>query len=101
MPAVLSPSSIFLQGDALIAGGVVFGDGVRCVDGQIIRLGIKPTPGGVALFPEIGNLSVSQRGAVTPGSGALRHYQTYYRSASPTFCPPATFNVTNGLRIAW
>jgi hypothetical protein len=38
---------------------------------------------------------------VTTGSGALRYYSLFYRSAAPTFCPPATANVTNGIRVVW
>ncbi len=101
MPATASLGSVFLQGDAEFAGGTVFGDGVRCVDGALVRLAYKPNLGGAAQFPEAGNLSLSQRGGVVPGSGVVRAYQTYYRSASAVFCPPATFNVTNGVRILW
>ncbi|MBK7877037.1 MAG: hypothetical protein IPJ77_15040 [Planctomycetes bacterium] len=101
MPATASLGSVFLQGDAEFPGGTVFGDGVRCVDGALVRLAYKPNLGGAAQFPEAGNLSLSQRGGVVPGSGVARSYQTYYRSASAVFCPPATFNVTNGVRVHW
>ena len=40
-------------------------------------------------------------GGLVPGSGAMRFYQTYYRNASAAFCPPATFNVTNGFQVVW
>ena len=101
MPAVASTSAIFLQGDARVVAGAVFGDGVLCASGNLIRLGSKATPTGSALYPESGNPSVSTRGLVTPGSGAMRFYQTYYRNASAAFCPPATFNVTNGFQVVW
>jgi len=48
-----------------------------------------------------GDPSVATRGLVTPGSGVVRSYQTYYRNAASTFCLPATFNVTNGVRLTW
>ena len=38
---------------------------------------------------------------VVPGSGAVRSYQTYYRNAAAAFCPPATFNATNAVRVTW
>ena len=101
MPSIASIAAIFLQGSADAPAGIVFGDGVRCANGSLIRLGSKTTPGGVAQYPEAGNLSVSQRGMVTPGSGVTRYYQTYYRNSAASFCPPATFNVTNGYRIVW
>ena len=101
MPSVASTSAIFLQGDARSASGQVFGDGVLCAGGALIRLGSKATPGGSAQYPGVGNQSVSVRGLVTPGSGAMRFYQTYYRNAAAAFCPPATFNVTNGFQVVW
>jgi hypothetical protein len=101
MPATAGLGSVFLQGDAELPGGTSFGDGVRCADGTLIRLAYKPNHGGAALYPDVGNLSLSQRGGVVPGSGASRAYQVYYRSAAAAFCPPATFNVTNGVRVVW
>ncbi|MFO1010336.1 MAG: hypothetical protein U1F29_09775, partial [Planctomycetota bacterium] len=87
MPA--TSACIYLQGDAL--EDVVFGDGVRCSGGNLIRLRTKPNAGGASQFPEPGDPSVSTRGLVTPGSGARRYYQTYYRNAAAAFCPPETF----------
>ena len=46
-------------------------------------------------------VTVSQRGQVAPGSGTTRYYSLFYRNASTTFCPPATANVTNGVRVVW
>ena len=94
-------TAIYLKGDTNTAAGIVFGDGVRCIDGALIRLAIKQNSGGASQYPEAGNLPLSVRGATPPGSGLTGWYQTYYRSASPTFCPPATFNVTNGVMIRW
>ena len=48
-----------------------------------------------------GATPVGSRGATPVGSGLTGWYQTYYRNASTAFCPPATFNVTNGWRILW
>ncbi|MBK7874981.1 MAG: hypothetical protein IPJ77_04390 [Planctomycetes bacterium] len=90
---------IFLQGDAL--GDVVFGDGVACTGGSLIRLRAQAVTNGASSFPLPGDPSVSTRGQVVPGSGARRYYQTYYRNAAAGFCPPATFNVTNGVVIDW
>ena len=62
--------------------------------------------GGESWFPDStlaqdSTLTLSQRGGVTVGSGALRFYSAWYRNASTTFCPPATANVTNGWVITW
>ncbi|MBI5361733.1 MAG: carboxypeptidase regulatory-like domain-containing protein [Planctomycetes bacterium] len=100
-PNILSTAAIFLQGDAYNAAGSTFGDGVLCLSGALIRIGSKPLPGGIAQFPDVGNLAISQRGAVVPGSGTLRWYATYYRNSAAAFCPPSTFNATNTLQVTW
>ncbi|MBK7875834.1 MAG: dienelactone hydrolase family protein [Planctomycetes bacterium] len=97
MPA--TATCLFLQGDA--ATDVVFGDGVRCAGGTLIRLATRASSAGASSYPSPGAPSVSVRGQVTPGSGAVRSYQTYFRNAATAFCPPATFNVTNGWRVTW
>ncbi|MBK7875906.1 MAG: VCBS repeat-containing protein [Planctomycetes bacterium] len=98
MPAVVS--CIYLQGDALSDG--VFGDGVRCAGGGLIRLRTKNNLGGASSFPDsTDTITLSARGGVTPGSGLRRYYQTYYRNSAGGFCPPETFNVTNGWQIDW
>ena len=97
MPATVA--CIYLQGDAL--GDVVFGDGVRCTDGTLLRLRTKVNVGGASSFPDsVETVTLSQRGGVTLGSGR-RYYQAYYRNAAGAFCPPETFNVTNGVHIDW
>ncbi|MBI5362169.1 MAG: hypothetical protein HZA53_03255 [Planctomycetes bacterium] len=98
MPA--SVSCIYLQGVGL--DDAPFGDGVRCAGFPLLRLRTKQNAGGTSRFPDsTDTISLSQRGGVTPGSGVVRLYQTYYRNASASFCPPETFNVTNGWRITW
>ncbi|MBI5362330.1 MAG: hypothetical protein HZA53_04065 [Planctomycetes bacterium] len=98
MPAVVS--CIYLQGDS--PDDTVFGDGTRCAGGALIRLRTKNNVGGASSFPDsTDTITLSARGGVTVGSGALRYYQTYYRNSAAAFCPPETFNVTNGWKIAW
>lgn len=99
----MSPTaaSIFLKGESDNVVGAVFGDGLRCIDGPLIRLGLKTSAGGSASYPEAGDIPLSVRGQTPPGSGLVGYYQTYYRSAAPAFCTPATFNVTSAARIAW
>jgi hypothetical protein len=98
MPLVVS--CIYLQGDAL--DDIVFGDGVRCAGGSLLRLRSVANVGGASSFPDsTETITLSQRGGVLPGSGDVRYYQTYYRNAAALFCPPETFNVTNGWRITW
>jgi Tol biopolymer transport system component len=96
--------SIFLQGDASVSGGTVYGDGVRCTGGQLKRLFVKNASGGAVCAPAQGDPSITARssalGAPIP-PGATRFYQVYYRDPTATFCPNETFNVTNGVRVGW
>jgi hypothetical protein len=89
---------LYFQGDAQTS--VVFGDGLRCVAGNEIRLGTELNAASASQYPGVGDLPISVRGAV-PAGGAVRTYQAWYRSATPGFCTSATFNLTNGYTIVW
>jgi len=98
--------TLIFQGDAS-TNAVAFGDGLRCVDGNLKRLYAKPASFGFALAPVSGDPSVSARstqlGDAIP-SGGTRYYQAYYRDPNPSFCPApqgSTFNSTTGLAIVW
>jgi len=106
--------TLFIQ--HAIAGDEVMHDGVICTanstPGHLIRLrGRNAGPGqgqpnNQAIFPNNlfandSTLTLHSRGGVVVGSGATRYYAAFYRAASPTFCPPATANVTNGVTIVW
>ena len=99
MPATVT--SIFLKGNASVSTGTVFGDGVRCAGGTLVRLGQELNVNGAASYPSGSQQSISIKGSTPPGSGITAYYQTYYRNASASFCPPATFNVSNGYRVTW
>jgi hypothetical protein len=95
---------LYLQHDA--QDDRVFHDGVLCAGGNLLRLRNRTASGGASQFPDPAfaqdaTLTLSQRGLVTPGSGATRYYSVFYRSPAATFCPPATANVTNGMRVIW
>jgi hypothetical protein len=99
--------SIFLQGTTNLAGGVNYGDGIRCVGGILKRIAARSAVGGTAIYPQSGDPSISSRSAtlgnpITPGE--TRYYQTYYRDPTPAFCPTppgSTFNVSSGQIIPW
>jgi hypothetical protein len=91
-------TALYFQGTQQVLQ--VFGDGLRCTLGNIIRLGIKfNSPLGTSQYPAAGDFPVSVRGLV-PAAGATRFYQCWYRNAA-NFCTPATFNLTNGVAIIW
>jgi hypothetical protein len=99
--------TIFLQGDANLSTGIVFGDGVRCANGNLKRLASKTAIGGATSYPQAGDLSISVESAILGDpipAGATRYYQVYYRDANASFCPApqgSTFNSSNGLIISW
>jgi hypothetical protein len=92
----------YFQGTTRQNGGAgsVFGDGLRCAGGAIIRLGSVQAIGGQSHYPDVGQLAVSVRGAVPPGGGVRRTYQVWYRNAA-SFCTSSTFNLSNGLEVTW
>jgi len=96
-----STSALFFQGDAAAGAGTVFGDGLRCATGTIVRLGSRTALGGAVAFGAgiAGDPSVSAAGLVPPGGGS-RTYQIWFRNAA-AFCSSATFNTTNGVSIVW
>jgi hypothetical protein len=90
---------IFLQGTTTNSG-VVFGDGVRCAGGTLIRLAVKAASAGHATYPGAGDPSITVRGGV-PSSGGTRAYQTYYRDNNLAFCTSLTYNISSGIIINW
>lgn len=93
-------SALYFQGTAQQSGGAgaVFGDGLRCVAGSVIRLKTVSNMSGMSQYPQPGDPSVSVRGMVTtPG---VRYYQIWYRNAA-AFCSVSTFNLSNGLQATW
>jgi hypothetical protein len=93
-------SALYFQGSSVLAGGngAVFGDGIRCAGGTVIRLGTKANSGGASQYPVGADLPVSVRGMCTPG--VTRIYQVWYRNAA-VFCTVSTFNLTNGSSVTW
>jgi hypothetical protein len=99
---VLAPLTIFLQGDANLAAGVQFGDGVRCAGGNLLRLYTKNAVNGVVSAPEAGDPSIKTQSATlgdTIPAGATRYYQVYFRD--PGSVSGLNFNVGNAARITW
>jgi hypothetical protein len=79
--------------------GTVFGDGLRCASGTVIRLGTRTNSGGVSAYGYPTDTLIHIRGLI-PASGGSRYYQGWYRN-SANFCTPSGFNLTNGLHVVW
>ena len=101
-------TSVLLQGTTVLANGVVYGQGVRCVGGILKRLFTKTASGGSITAPEFGagDPTVSARSAakgnvISPGQS--RWYLVFYRDPIVLGgCPSgSTFNATQTGRIDW
>jgi len=93
---------LFIQGTAQqnAGNGIAFGDGLLCVGGAVVRLGIATASSGAASFgASAGTGPVSILGGIDVGGGAYS-YQAWYRDAA-SFCTASTFNLTNGVSLTW
>ena len=73
-----------------ISPPVVFGDGLRCIGGNLKRLYVKNAVGGTARAPGPATLrSRAQSAALGDpiARGPTREYQVYYRDPDLAFCP--------------
>jgi plastocyanin len=85
---------LFFQGALSLGPGVVFGDGLRCAGGQVVRLEVVTTD---AVGQAGSGVDVAAVGGASPGQ-TLR-YQFWFRDpAGP--CGGA-FNTTNGVEVSW
>jgi hypothetical protein len=95
--------TIFLQGNVNVSSGIVFGDGLRCASGTLLRLYTKNAVLGTISAPQGADPSITARSAAlgdTIAPGTSRYYHAYYRDPNLVFCP-AGFNATNGVQIDW
>ncbi|MCY2961225.1 MAG: hypothetical protein NTY35_13775 [Planctomycetota bacterium] len=100
--AMPDTTCLYAQGTGRRNGGLgaAFGDGLACLDGTIVRLGIRAASGGTSLYPGAGGVPISIQGQVPASAGVTRTYQVWYRNPA-AFCTPAAFNLTNGLEAPW
>ncbi len=93
-------SALYFQGTTRVNGGAgaLFGDGLRCAAGTVVRLAVLANSGGASHYPRAGDPPVATQGAVAqPG---VREYQVWFRDAA-SFCTPETFALTNAVEIVW
>lgn len=90
-----SPGTVLFRNNGLDPfSPVVFGDGVRCVDGAgVVRLG-----GAIAIA---GTATHTFAHGTMVGSGTF-FYQAWYRSLPASYCDAASgFNLSNGVTLDW
>jgi hypothetical protein len=93
-------SALYFQGTTQQSSGhgTVFGDGLRCASGTVIRLGTTVNMNGSSQYPAGAQTPVHVKGAIVIPS--TRTYQVWYRNAA-SFCTPTTFNLSNGVQLMW
>lgn len=94
---VPSQAGLYFQANNQTNGGqgLVFGDGLRCAGGGVIRLQVVVANGSGASST---NIDIAAKGMVSPGQ--TKRCQLGYRDPSNSPCS-STFNLTNGLGITW
>ena len=99
--------TVFVQSDASAATPVTFGDGISCLAGNVLKIGVKRASSGSASYPGSGDPSISTVSAALGDvllPGASRNYQAIYRDPDGSFCPSplgGMLNTSNGVRINW
>jgi hypothetical protein len=96
--------TIFFQGQTTLANGTPFGDGLRCVDTNLLRIGVHNASSGTAFYPHTGDPSITARSASLGDpimSGTSRYYQAYYRDPNLTFCTGQGFNSSSAVQVNW
>jgi hypothetical protein len=95
--AIPSQPGLYFQGNNAINGGNgnIFGDGLRCAGGGVIRLQVRFSDGtgGSATSIDIG-----AKGGVSAGD--VKRYQHWSRDPNTSPCG-SMFNLSNGIEITW
>jgi hypothetical protein len=106
LPTSAFESAMLIQG-TLLASPLVFGQGLRCVTGQLKRIQIHAAPGG-STWPASGDFqpTIQARSAQLGdplAPGFVRHYFVHYRQSlfEPGCSFPSNFNASNARRIDW
>jgi formylglycine-generating enzyme required for sulfatase activity len=99
-------TSIVLQALTSNTTGIAFGQGVRCVSNNLLRLYVKNAVGGSITAPIGTDLSVSARAAALGDSispGQSRTYAVYYRDPVVLggCMSGSTFNITQSGSVVW
>jgi hypothetical protein len=91
---------LYFQG-TVQSNGFAFGDGLRCANGFIARLGYRVNVNGASQIPSGGSTPLHIAGQIPAVGAATRYYQGWYRDAAANFCTTSRFNLTNGVAVVW
>lgn len=89
------PGLYFQGNNAVNSGdGNPFGDGLRCVGGQVVRIEVRFSSSGSSETAD----SIAEQGGVNAGD--LKRYQLWYRDTNGSPCDSG-FNFSNGYEVHW
>jgi hypothetical protein len=102
-----APTILLQARDPVLAHGVKFGQGVRCINNGIKRLYVQSAVSGAVWFPQPGDPDIHTASAkhgdvITPGTN--RHYMCYYRDPIVLgACAQLvdTFNASQSQVVSW
>ncbi len=96
---------LLVKGSSQDNAGVAHADGIRCVDGQLVRFGGHnagahgDVPGLWSYPNAVQTMPISVLTAQVAGTTA--NYQLLYRNAVVGFCSPGTTNWSNAMSVRW
>lgn len=90
-------AGLYFQGDNAVSSGAgdVFGDGLRCAGGSVVRLEVRVAD---ASGSSQTTVDVAASGGVL--AGQTKRYQLWYRDPATTPCGSG-FNLSNGYEVTW
>ena len=88
---------LYFQGNNAVSSGAgaVFGDGLRCAGGGVVRLQVRIADGSGASATSVNVASVGGAAA-----GTTRRYQLWYRDPASSPCGTG-FNLSNGVEVVF
>ncbi len=94
-------SGLYFQADNRIddGNGILFGDGLRCAGGALVRLQVRVSS---SSGDSATSISLSAKGGVSAGD--TKRYQCWYRDTSglqPCGVGVNDFNLSNGYEVTW
>ncbi len=95
---LLGTNCLFIQGNSVPVGPFNFGDGLRCIGGQLRRLAVVGINGGNACLGGPGAVPIHTTGLV--GAPGTFGYAVWYRDNS-AYCTAFAYNMTNAVLAAW
>lgn len=89
-------SGLYFQGNSDTSPALVWGDGLQCAGGYLVRLQVRQADAGGASSTTIG--IAAKAGNVS--AGTVKYYQCWYRNPTGSPCGYG-FNTSNGYAVCW